>query len=166
MLPVTPVRIGSGCKTLKTFTLRNFGAILSFVDESLLKALYLTEQLVESNVTGTHETSDTSSKQLRVKIRDQDGKVDENIIAYNHPNVIAGTRKYNNRELKKAYHCLSRCKWIAITRKNSTLSWANTATILHRTMEYRNYGTSVKTLGRIDEIGVDGQRLRNLQLRA
>ena len=44
VLPVIPVPIGSGRKTLKTFALCDTAASLSFVDESLMKALNLTRQ--------------------------------------------------------------------------------------------------------------------------
>ena len=72
-LPVIPVTIGSGNKTLRTFALCDSGASLSFVDESLTKALNLTGQPVDLNVAGIHGTSDISSKRLRVTIGDQDG---------------------------------------------------------------------------------------------
>ena len=44
VLPVVPVLLGSGSKTLRTFALCDSGASLSFVDESLMKALNLTGQ--------------------------------------------------------------------------------------------------------------------------
>ena len=52
VLPVIPVSIGSGSKTLKTFVLCDSGARLSFVDESLMKALNLTGQPEDLNVAG------------------------------------------------------------------------------------------------------------------
>ena len=107
VLPVIPVTIGSGSKTLKTFALCDSGASLSFVDESLMRALNLTGQPVNLNVLGIHGTSDISSKGLRVKIRDQDGKVKEDIMAYSHPNVEAGNRTYNLKKLKETYPRLS-----------------------------------------------------------
>ena len=100
VLPVIPVTIGSGGKTLKTFALFDSGACLSFVDESLTKTLNLTGQPMDLNVAGIHGTSDISSKRHRVKIGDQDGKVNENITAYSHPNVNAGNRPYNVKRLK------------------------------------------------------------------
>ena len=53
------------------------------------------------NVAGIHETSDISSKRLRVKIGDHDGKVKEDNMAYSDPNVIAGNRTYNFKKLKR-----------------------------------------------------------------
>ena len=97
VLPVVPVTIGSGSKTLKAFALCDSGASLSFVDESLMKALNLTGQQVELNVAGIHGKSDISSKRLRVKIGDQDGKVKEDIMVYSHPNVNAGNRMTTSR---------------------------------------------------------------------
>ena len=47
VLPVIPVTIGSGSKTLKTFALCDSGASLSFVDESLMK----TKSYAKSNGT-------------------------------------------------------------------------------------------------------------------
>ena len=43
VLPVIPVTIGSGSKTLNTFPLCDSGASLSFVDETLMKTLNLTQ---------------------------------------------------------------------------------------------------------------------------
>ena len=99
VLPVIPVTIGSGSKTLKTFALCDSGASLSFVDESLMKGLNLSGQPVDLNI-GIHGTSDISSKRLQVKIGDQDGRVNEDSIAYSHPNVNAGNRTYNLKKLK------------------------------------------------------------------
>ena len=75
VLPLIPVTIGSGSKTLNTFALCDSGASLSFVDTSLMQTLNLTGQPVDLNVAGNHGTSDISSKRLRVNIGDQDGKV-------------------------------------------------------------------------------------------
>ena len=71
VLPVIPLTIGGGSKTLKTFALCNSGASLSFVDESLMKTLNLTGQSVNLNVARIHGTSDNSSKRLLVNIGDQ-----------------------------------------------------------------------------------------------
>ena len=105
VLPVIPVTIESGSKTLKTFALCDSGASLSFVDESLMRTLNLTGQPVDLNVAGIHGTSDISSKRLRVKIGDQDGNVKEDIMAYSHPNVNAGNRTYNLKKLKDILTC-------------------------------------------------------------
>ena len=107
VLPVIPVPIGSGSKNVKTFALCDSGASLSFVDESLMKTLNLTGQPVDLNVAGIHGTSDISSKRLRVRIGDQDGKVKEDIMAYSHPDVNAGNRTYNLKKLKEEYPHLS-----------------------------------------------------------
>ena len=90
VLPVIPLTTAGGSKTLKTFALCATGASLSFVDESLMKTLNLTGQPVDLNVAGIHGTSDISSKRFRVKIGDQDVKVNENITVNSHPKVNAG----------------------------------------------------------------------------
>ena len=90
VLPVVLVTIRSGSKTLKTFALCDSGASLSFVDKGLMKTLNLTGQLVDLNVAGIHGTSDVSSKRLRINSFGQEGKVNENITVYSHPNVSAG----------------------------------------------------------------------------
>ena len=123
VLPVIPVTIGSGSKTLKTFALCDSGASLSFVDESLMKTLNLTGQPVDLNVAGIHGTSDISSKRLRVKIGDQDGRVNEDIMAYSHPNVNAGNRTYNLKQLKGTYPHLS-------VLKDSTINLGEVKVIL------------------------------------
>ena len=125
MLPIIAVTIRSGSKTLKTFALCDSGASLSFLDESLMKVLNLTEQPVDWNVAEIHGTSVISSERLRVKIGDQDGKVTESIMAYSHLNVNAGGRTYNVKKLKetyphlsvlKDYHQLGRCQSYLGTR--------------------------------------------------
>ena len=103
VLPVIPVLIGSGCKTLKTLALCDSGASLSFVDETLMKTLNLTGQPVDLIVAGIHGLSDISSERLRVNIGDQDRKVKEDIMAYSHPKVNAGSRTYNLKKLKETY---------------------------------------------------------------
>ena len=70
--------------------LKSKSLVCRFVDESIMKALNLTGQPVELTFAGIHGTSDISSKILRVNNGDQDGNVNENITAYNHPNVNAG----------------------------------------------------------------------------
>ena len=84
-----------------------------------MKTLNLTGQPVDLNVAGVHGTSDISSKRLRVRIGDQDGKVKDDIMAYSHPNVNAGNRTYNLKKLEETtspvsierfYHQLGRCK--------------------------------------------------------
>ena len=106
-LSVYPVTIGSGSRTLETFALCDSGASLSFVDENLMKTLNLTGQPVDLNVAGIHGTSDISSKRPRVKIGDQDGKVNEDIMVYSHSDVNAGNQTYNLKKLKQTFPHLS-----------------------------------------------------------
>ena len=64
------------------------GASLSFVDARLTEVLNLTGRPVDLNVGGIHETSDVSSKRLRVKFEDQDRNIMEDIMSYrmlHHP---------------------------------------------------------------------------------
>ena len=102
VLPVIPVTIGSGSKTLKTFALCDSGASLSSEEESLMKTVNLMGQPVDLNVAGIHGMSDISDKRLRVKIGDQDGKV-KDIMAYSQTNVNAGNRSYDLKTLKETY---------------------------------------------------------------
>ena len=135
-LPVIPVTIGSGSKTLKTFALCDSGASLFFVDENLMKMLNLTTQSVDLNVAGIHGTSDVSSKRLRVKIGEQDGKNLEDIMAYSHPNVNAGNRTYNIKKLKETYSHLSVLKDSTINLKDVKVILGQDCYHLHRGTEY------------------------------
>ena len=65
---------------------------------------------MDLNVAGIHGTSDTSSKRLRVKIGDPDGKVNEAIMACSYTNENAGNRTYNVKKLKETYPHLSAFK--------------------------------------------------------
>ena len=142
VLPVIPVLIGSGSKTVKTFALCDSGASLSFVDESLMKALNLTGQPVDLNVAGIHGTSDISSKRLRVRIGDQDGKVKEDIMAYSHPDVNAGNRTYNLKKLKEEYPHLSVLKDSTINLKDVKVILGQDCYHLHRAIDYRKCGNA------------------------
>ena len=142
VLPVIPVSIGSGSKTVKTFALCDSGASLSFVDESLMKALNLTGQPVDLNVAGIHGTSDISSKRLQVRIGDQDGKVKEDILAYSHPNVNAGNRTYNIKKMKEEYPHLSVLKDSTINLKDVKVILGQDCYHLHRAIGYRKCGKS------------------------
>ena len=142
VLPVIPVLIGSGSKTVKTFALCDSGASLSFVDESLMKALNLTGQPVDLNVAGIHGTSDISSKRLRVRIGDQDGKVKEDIMVYSHPDVNAGNRTYNLKKLKEEYPHLSVLKDSTINLKDVKVILGQDCYHLHRAIDYRKCGNA------------------------
>ena len=142
VLPIVPVTIGSGSKTLKAFALCDSGASLSFVDESLMKALNLTGQQVDLNVAGIHGKSDISSKLLRVKIGDQDGKVKEDIMAYSHPDVNAGNRTYNLKKLKEEYPHLSVLKDSTISLKDVKVILGQDCYHLHRAIDYRKCGNA------------------------
>ena len=142
VLPVIPVSIGSGSKTLKTFALCDSGASLSLVDESLMKALNLTGQPVDLNVAGIHDASDISSEQLRVKIGDQQGKVKEDIMAYSHPHVNAGNRTYDLKKLKETYPHLSVLKDSTINLKDVKVILGQDCYHLHRAIDYRKRGNA------------------------
>ena len=88
-----------------------------------MKTLNETGQPVDLNVAGIHGTSDTSSKRLRVKTGDHDGKVKEDIMAYSHPNVNAGNRSYDLKKLKETYPHLS-------VLKDSTVNLGDVKVIL------------------------------------
>ena len=142
VLPIIPVSIGSGSKTVKTFALCDSGASLSFVDESLMKTLNLTEQPVDLNVAGIHGTSDINSKRLRVKIGDQDGKVNEDVMAHSHPNVNAGNRSYDLKKLKETYPHLSVLKDSTVNLKDVKVILGQDCYHLHRATDYRKCGNS------------------------
>ena len=142
VLPVIPVSIGSGNKTVKTFALCDSGASLSFVDESLMKTLNLTGKPVDLNVAGIHGASDISSKRLRVGIGDQQGKVKEDITAYSHPNVNAGNRTYNLKKLKETYHHLSILKDSIINLGDVKVILGQDCYHLHRAIDYRKCGNA------------------------
>ena len=142
VLPVIPVSIGSGSKTVKTFALCDSGASLSFVDERLMKTLNLTGQPVDLNVAGIRGTSDISSKRLRVKIGNQDGKVNEDIMAYSHPHVNAGNRTYDLKKLKETYPHLSVLKDSTINLKDVKVILGQDCYHLHRAIDYRKCGNA------------------------
>ena len=142
VLPVIPVTIGSGSKTPKTFALCDSGASLSFVDESLMKTQNLTGQPVDLNVAGIHGTSDISSKRLRVRIGDQDGKVKEDIMAYSHHHVNAGNRTYDLKKVKETYPHMSVLKDSIINLKDVKVILGQDCYHLHRAIDYRKCGNA------------------------
>ena len=106
-----------------------------------MKTLNLTGQPVDLNVAGIHGTSDISSKRLRVRIGDQDGKVKEDIMAYSHPNVNAGNRSYNLKKLKETYPHLS-------VLKDSTVNLRDVKVILGQDCYHLHRGTDYKQCGK------------------
>ena len=142
VLPVIPVTIGSGSKTLKTFALCDSGASLSFVDKSLMKTLEMTGQPVDLNVAGMHGTSDNSCIRLRVRIGDQDGKIKEDIMAYSFPNVNAGSRTYNVTKMKEIYPHLSVLRDSTINLGEVKVILGQDCYHLHRAIDYRKRGNA------------------------
>ena len=118
------------------------GASLSFVDESLMKTLNLTGQPVDLNVAGIHGTSDISSKRLRVRIGDQDRKVNEDNMAFSHPNVNAENRTYNLKKLKETYPHLSVLKDSTISLYEVKVILGQDCYHLHRAIDYRKCGNA------------------------
>ena len=107
-----------------------------------MKSLNLTGQPVDLNVAGIHGTSDISSKRLRVKIGDQDGKVKEDIMAYSYPNVNAGNRTYNLKNLKETYPHLSVLKDSTINLNDVKVILGQDCYHLHRATDYRKCGNA------------------------
>ena len=107
-----------------------------------MKTLNLTGQQVDLNVAGIHGKSDISSKRLRVKIGDQDGKVKEDIMAYSHPDVNAGNRTYNLKKLKEEYPHLSVLKDSTISLKDVKVILGQDCYHLHRAIDYRKCGNA------------------------
>ena len=142
VLPVIPVTIGSGSKTLNTFALCDSEASLSYVDTSLVQRLNRTRQPVDLNVAGNHGTSDISSERLRINIGDKDGKVNLNITAYSRPNVNAGNRTYNLKKLKETYPHLSVLKDSTVNLKDAKVILSQDCYQLHRATEYRKCGNA------------------------
>ena len=107
-----------------------------------MKALNLTGPPVDLNVAGIHGTSDISSKRLRVKIGDQDGNVNEDIMAYSHPHVNAGNRTYNLKKLKETYPHLSVLKDSTINLGEVKVILGQDCYHLHRAIDYRKCGNA------------------------
>ena len=107
-----------------------------------MKTLYLTGEPVDLNVAGIHGTSDISSKRLRVRNGDQDGQVNEDIMAYSHPNVNAGNRTYNLKKLKETYPHLSVLKDSTINLGEVKVILGQDCYHLHRAIDYRKCGNA------------------------
>ena len=97
---------------------------------------------MDLNVAGIHGTSDISGKRLRVKIGDQDGKVNEDIKAYSHPNVNAGNRTYDLKKLKETCTHLSVLKDSTINLGDVKVTLGQDCCHLHRATNYRKCGNA------------------------
>ena len=97
---------------------------------------------MDLNVAGIHGASDISSKRMRVRIGDQQGKVKEDIMAYSHPDVNAGNRTYNLKKLKEEYPHLSVLKDSIINLKDVKVILGQDCYHLHRAIGYRKCGKS------------------------
>ena len=155
MLPVIPVSIGSGRKTLKTLALCDFAASLSFVDKTLVKALKLTKQLVELNVAGIHGTLNISSERIKVDMGSQGRKVYEIFHAYCYPDVNAGNRTYNLKKLKEENPLLSALKETTINFGDVKATLCNDCYHLHEQQNLENIRT--QSLGSANDVDMDGQ---------
>ena len=96
-----------------------------------MKTLNLTGQPVDLNVAGIHGTSVSSSKQLRVMIGDQDGKVNEGIMAY-----------IETMKLKETYPHLTVLKDSTINLKNVKVILGQDCYHQHRATDYRKCGNA------------------------
>ena len=107
---------------------------------------------MDLNVAGIHGTSDISSKRLRVKIGDQDGRVNEDIMAYSHSNVNAGNRTYNLKKLKETYPHLSVLKDSTINLGEEKVILGQDCYHLNRAIDYRKCGNA-KTWAVLTKLG-------------
>ena len=105
-----------------------------------MKTLNQKGQPVGLNDAGIHGNKDFGRKLLRVKNVDQDGKVNEDIMSYSHPNVNAGNRTYNFKKLKETYPHLSVLKDSTVNLKDVKVILGQNCYHLHRAIGYRKWG--------------------------
>ena len=101
-----------------------------------METLNLAGQPEDLNVAGIQGKSDVSTKRLRVKIGDQDGKVNETITVCSHPNVNARNRTHNLKKLKETYPHLLVLKDSTVNLKYIKVILGQDCYNLHRATEY------------------------------
>ena len=107
ILPVILVNIQIGKKQNSTLALCDSGASLLFIDKELADKLNAHGEEVDLSVAGIHRTNDVICKRLTVGIRGKARSDTHHMTVYTHPNIDAGSKIYNYRELKPVYPHLS-----------------------------------------------------------
>ena len=107
ILPVLPVIIQVGKRQESTLALCDSGSSLSFMDNEFADKLNAHSEEVDLSVAGIHATNDVKCERLTVGIRGKARSDTHHMTVYTHPNKDAGSKIYNCRELKNAYHHLS-----------------------------------------------------------
>ena len=107
ILPVIPVIIQVGKRQESTLALCDSGASLSFIDKELVDKLNAPGEEVDLSVAGIHGTNEVKCERLTVEIRGKARSDTHHMTVYTHPNIDAGSKIYDYRELKDAYPHLS-----------------------------------------------------------
>ena len=110
-LPLIPVIIQVGKRQESTLALydseRASGASLSFIDKELADKLNAHGKEIDLSVAGIHGTNEVKCERLTVGIRGKARSDTHYMTVYTHPNIDAGSKIYDYRDLKDAYHHLS-----------------------------------------------------------
>ena len=94
-------------KKESTWALCDSGASLSFIDRTLADKLNVHGEEIDQSVAGIHGTNDVKCERFTVGIRGKARTDTHHLTVYTHPNIDAGTKIYNYKELKLAYPHLS-----------------------------------------------------------
>ena len=101
--PLYPSSCKLGKKQESTLAPCDSGASLSFIDKKLADKLNAHGEKVDLNVAGIHGTNEVKCERLTVGIRGKARSNTHHMTIYTHPNIDAGSKIYDYRELKHAY---------------------------------------------------------------
>ena len=141
ILPVIPVIFQFGRRQESTVALCDSGASLSFINKELADKLFAHGEEVDLSVARIHGRSEVKCGRLTVGIR---GKARSNtqhmkhMTVYTHPNVDAGSKIYDYRELKEAYRQLSVLAEETLELKDVKMSLRQNCYPIHWPEEYKS----------------------------
>ena len=138
ILPVIPVIIQVGKKQELTLALCYSGASLSFINKTLADKLNVHGEEVDLSVAGIHGTNDVKCERFTVGIRGKARSDTHHMTAYTHPNIDAGSKIYDYRELKDAYPHLSVLSEETLKLKDVKMILGRNCYHIHGPEEYKS----------------------------
>ena len=114
------------------------GASLSFIDKKLANKLNAHGEEVDLNVAGMRGTNGEKCERLTVGICGKARSDTHYMTVYTHPNIDAGSKIYNYRELKHAYPHLSVLSEETLKLKDVKMILGQNCYHIHRPEEYKS----------------------------
>ena len=116
----------------------NSGASLSFKDKESADKLKAHGEEVDMSVAGIHGTNEVKCERLTVGICGKARSNTHHMTVYTHPNIDAGSKIYDYRELKDAYPHLSVLSEETLKLKAVKMILGQNCYPIHQPEEYKS----------------------------